>query len=116
MSARLKLRTSAVSWFRWVVRCSRRYRPHGQLVAVLLRPGNAHAARSAKIVLGGLIRRIKARLPHLHITVRADSGFCVPRVLDLLERLDRELGDIDEVIGIAKNPRLLALAPPGGGM
>jgi hypothetical protein len=84
----------------------------GQLVTVLLRPGNAHAARSAKIVLGRLIRRIKARLPHVHITVRADSGFCVPRVLELLERLDREFGDIDYIIGIAKNPRLLALAQP----
>jgi hypothetical protein len=84
----------------------------GQLVTVLLRPGNAHAARSAKIVLGRLIRRIKARLPQVQITVRADSGFCVPRVLELLERLDRELGDIDYVIGIAKNPRLLALTQP----
>jgi hypothetical protein len=84
----------------------------GQLVSVLLRPGNAHAARSAKIVLCRLIRRIKARFPAAQITVRADSGFCVPRILDQLEQLDRELGDIEYVIGIAKNPRLRAQAQP----
>jgi hypothetical protein len=82
----------------------------GQLVSTLLRPGNAHAARSATSVLRGIIRRIKARFPQALIVVRADAGFCVPRLLVALERLDRELGDVDYVIGIAKNPRLLSLA------
>lgn len=82
----------------------------GQLVSALLRPGNAHAARSATPLLRGIIRRIKARFPQALIVVRADAGFCVPRLLLALEALDRELGDVDYVIGIAKNPRLLALA------
>lgn len=82
----------------------------GQIISALLRPGNAHAARSATPVLRGIIRRIKARFPQALIVVRADAGFCVPRLLVALEELDRELGDIDYVIGIAKNPRLLALA------
>lgn len=82
----------------------------GQLVSVLLRPGNAHAAKSARSVLCRIIRRIKARLPRAQIVVRGDSGFCMPRLLDAIEQLDRELGDIDYIFGIAKNPRLLALA------
>jgi len=82
----------------------------GQLVTLLLRPGNAHGARSARGTLTRLIRRIKGRLPHAQICVRADSAFCLPGLLDALEQLDAELGDIDYVIGVAKNPRLLALA------
>jgi hypothetical protein len=82
----------------------------GQLVTLLLRPGNAHAARSARGTLTRLIRRIKARFPHAQIVVRGDSGFCMPRLLEALEKLDAELGDIDYIVGIAKNPVLLALA------
>jgi Transposase DDE domain group 1 len=82
----------------------------GELVSVLLRPGNAHAARSAKSLLCGIIRRIKARFPNAQILVRADAGFCVPRLLEALEELQDELGDVEYVIGIAKNPRLLAMA------
>jgi hypothetical protein len=82
----------------------------GQLASVLLRPGNAHASRGAGTVLERLIRRIRQRLPRAQIVVRADSGFCMPRILERLEKLDRELGDVDYIIGIAKNPRLINLA------
>jgi len=84
----------------------------GQLVTVLLRPGNAHAARSARGTLTRLIRRIKQRFASCQVVVRGDSGFCMPRLLEALEQLDRELGGIDYVLGIAKNPALLALAEP----
>lgn len=84
----------------------------GQLVTVLLRPGNAHAARSARTTLVRVIRRIKTRFPHAQLVVRGDSGFCMPRLIATFEQLDRELGDIDYIIGIAKNPALLALAAP----
>jgi hypothetical protein len=84
----------------------------GQLVTVLLRPGNAHAARSARTTLVRVIRRIKTRFPHAQVVVRGDSGFCMPRLLATLEQLDREFGDIEYIIGIAKNPALLALAAP----
>lgn len=84
----------------------------GDIVSVLLRPGNAHAARSARSVLCRLIRRIKARFPRASIVIRGDSGFCMPRILDALEALDAELGDVDYIIGIAKNQRLLKLAEP----
>jgi hypothetical protein len=82
----------------------------GNLVTVLLRPGNAHAARGAAIVLRRLIRTIKARCPRTQVLVRGDSGFSVPRVLECIEALDREHGDVHYCIGIAKNPRLLRLA------
>ena len=84
----------------------------GQLISAILRPGNAHAARGAMCVLTRLIRRIKARFPSAQILVRGDSGFCMPRILDRIEDLDRELGDVDFILGIAKNPRLLAMAKP----
>ncbi|MCC6805874.1 MAG: IS1380 family transposase [Deltaproteobacteria bacterium] len=82
----------------------------GQLASVLLRPGNAHAARGAGTVLERLIRGIRRRLPRAQIVVRADSGFCMPRISERLEKLDREIGDVDYIIGIAKNARLLKLA------
>ena len=41
------------------------------------------------------------------VVVRADSGFCTPRLLDALEALDRELGDVHYAIGLEKNVRLV---------
>jgi len=86
------------------------YDGNGELVTVLLRPGNAHAARSSAIVLRRLIRQIKRRFPAAQILVRADSGFAVPRVLEALELLNEQLGEVEYSIGIAQNSRLLALA------
>lgn len=82
----------------------------GQLVTALLRPGNAHAARSAWPMLRRVIRRIKARFPSAQVVVRGDGGFSMPHLLDKLERLSAELGDIDYIIGLAKNPVLTRLA------
>lgn len=85
---------------------------NGQLASVLLRPGNAHASRCAGTVLERLIRRIKRRFPNAQVVVRGDSAFCMPNLLARLERLDAELGEVDYIVGIAKNARLLALAAP----
>jgi hypothetical protein len=82
----------------------------GQLVTALLRPGNAHAARSAWSMLRRVIRRLKARFPSVQVVVRGDSGFCTPHLLNKLERLNAELGDIDYIIGLAKNAVLTRLA------
>ncbi len=84
----------------------------GQLVSVLLRPGNAHACRSAWALLSRVIRAIKARFPEAQIIVRGDSGFAMPHLMEKLEALDAQLGDVDYLFGIAKNPVLLALAAP----
>ena len=49
-------------------------------------------------------------LPRIQICVRGDSAFCLPGLLDALEQLDAELADIEYILGVAKNARLLALA------
>jgi hypothetical protein len=79
----------------------------GQLVSVVLRPGNAHAARGALGVLRRIIRRLKQRFPHVQIVVRGDSAFAVPRILRMVEELNRELGDIAYIVGLAQNAVLL---------
>jgi DDE family transposase len=84
----------------------------GELVTALLRPGKAHAARGATTILSRLIRSIKRRCPDAAIVVRGDSAFAMPRLMARLEALSDELGDVHYVLGLAKNPRLLALAAP----
>lgn len=75
----------------------------GQLITAVLRAGNTHASRGARAILRRLIRKIRRRCRHAAIVVRGDSGFCVPKVINELERLDAELGDIDYLVGIARN-------------
>lgn len=82
----------------------------GQLISALLRPGRVHASRGAAGLLRRLIRKIKKRFPQAQIAVRADSGFCTPALLATLEKLDAELGDIEYLIGLPKNPVLLRKA------
>ncbi len=84
----------------------------GQLVTALLRPGRAHAARGATTILERLIRAIKQRCRGAAVIVRGDSAFAMPRLLDRLEALASELGDVHYVMGIAKNSRLLTMATP----
>jgi len=84
----------------------------GQLITGLLRPGKAHAAKGATTILTRLIRSIRKHCPNAAIVVRGDSAFALPKLMARLEELNTELGDIDYVLGIAKNARLLALAKP----
>jgi hypothetical protein len=85
---------------------------NGQLVTALLRPGRVHAARGAATILTRLIRAIRQRCPEAAIVVRGDSAFAMPAILERLEALNAELGEVDYVLGLAKNPRLLKLAAP----
>lgn len=78
----------------------------GQLITAILRPGKTHASRGAQGLLRRLIRKIRQRCPQAAIVVRGDSGFCLPRVVKLLERLDLELGGVDYLFGLARNPVL----------
>ena len=84
----------------------------GQLITSRLRPGNTHASRQAAGMLARVIRRIKRRFPEAHILVRGDSGFCVPKLLRVLEVLDQRYGDVDYLLGIAKNKALQRLVEP----
>ena len=84
----------------------------GQLISALLRGGNAHASRGAATMLKRIIRAIKQRCPNAAIVVRGDSAFAMPSLMDALEQLSDELGDIHYVLGLAQNSRLLELAAP----
>lgn len=84
----------------------------GQLITALLRPGKAHGAKGGIGILCRLIRQIRTRCPHAAILVRADSAFAIPLLLERLEELNAELGDVDYVIGLAKNTRLLDMTKP----
>lgn len=84
----------------------------GQLVTALLRPGNAHGAKAAIGTLTRVIRAIRARCPDAAIVVRGDSAFAGPRLLERLEQLDAELGDVDYIIGLITNSRLVEMAEP----
>jgi hypothetical protein len=79
----------------------------GQLITARLRPGNVHASHGAAPMLRRVIKRIKRRFPDASIVVRGDNGFCVPQVLDTLERLNEEYGDVDFLLSLAKNSALL---------
>jgi hypothetical protein len=84
----------------------------GQLATVMLRPGRAHASRGARRVLRRLILRIKRRFPRALVVVRGDSHFAMPRILDELERLERSVGGVDYLFGLAKNAVLVRRAEP----
>jgi hypothetical protein len=81
-----------------------------RLAGFRLRPGNAGNNRYATPLMARLVRKLKARFPDARILIRADAGFCVPRFLDALERLDRELTHVRYVIGVQQNSRLVGLA------
>ena len=76
-----------------------------QLLASYLRPSNIDPARHAWAILKLLATRLRAPWPGVRIIFRGDSGFCRWKMLRWCER-----HDIDYVVGLAKNPRLLALA------
>jgi hypothetical protein len=82
----------------------------GRLVSVRLRPGNAGNSRYSTPLMCRLIRKLKTRFPRLHVLVRADGGFCTPRFLDALEKLDANISDVRYVVGLPANVTLLNLA------
>jgi hypothetical protein len=84
----------------------------GELITAILRPGNTHAGRGAARLLRRVIRAIKRRFPAAQVVVRGDAGFSLPQVMNELERLAAEFGDVDYLLGLAKNDVLLRLAAP----
>ncbi|MFL5287376.1 MAG: IS1380 family transposase [Rhodopila sp.] len=79
----------------------------GQFITAILRPGNAHAGAGALAILTRLVRRLRARWPHVTIEVRADAGFAKPEIYAYCER-ER----ITYTIGLGSNARLATLAAP----
>jgi hypothetical protein len=79
----------------------------GQLITVILRPGNAHASWGVVAVLTRLIPAIQARWPGVRIELRADSGFASPALDTFCEQ-----HAIVYTIGLIPNARVEALAAP----
>lgn len=75
------------------------------LLAAYLRPSKIDAARHSRAVLKLLVRKLRARWPEVHITIRADSGFCRWRMLRWCDS-----NGIGCVIGLARNSKLEAMA------
>jgi hypothetical protein len=76
-----------------------------QLLVSYLRRSNADAARHAWAILRLLVVRLRQAWPGVRIVFRGDSGFCRWKMLRWCER-----HGVDYIVGLAKNPRLLALA------
>jgi hypothetical protein len=79
----------------------------GQLITVVLRPGNAHAKRFVRLVLRRLLRRFRAAWPGVQVDLRADSGFAAPEIYRWCET-----NGVHYTIGLIPNPRLEAMAAP----
>jgi hypothetical protein len=79
----------------------------GELLGVLLRPGNAAAADDAVIELRRILRRIRKKWPRVKVLLRADSGSANPEVYDFCEA-----EGVDYIIGFATNDRLATLVAP----
>jgi hypothetical protein len=79
----------------------------GQLIAAILRPGDAGASRGVLTLLRRLVPRLRARWPGVAIELRADSGFASPALYTYCEA-----EGIDYTIGLAGNARLKDLAAP----
>ena len=80
-----------------------------QLLVSYLRPSNIGAAHHAWAILKLLVARLRAAWPQVRLIMRGDSGFCRWRMLRWCER-----AQVDYIIGLARNPRLEALATADG--
>jgi hypothetical protein len=78
-----------------------------QLLVSYLRPSKIDAAKHAWAILALLVKRLRQAWPRVSILLRADSGFCRWKMLRWCER-----HDVDYVVGIARNDRLMAQAQP----
>jgi hypothetical protein len=75
----------------------------GRLASARLRPGNKFLAQFAAGMLERLIRLVRARRPELPILVRADAAFATTVIINRLDRLGAELGDIEYLIAVQGN-------------
>ncbi len=78
-----------------------------QLLVAYLRSAKHDGALHAAAIMKLLTRRLRQAWPAVRLVFRGDSGFCRPRLLEWCER-----NDVDYIIGLQKNSRLLAMAAP----
>ena len=77
------------------------------LLVAYLRPADIDPAQHSLGILKLLVARLRRAWPGVRIVVRADSGFCRWRLMSWCER-----HGVGYILGLAKNPRLAALAAP----
>lgn len=73
------------------------------LLCARLRPSDIDACAGSVKHLKRIVAQLRQAWPEVKIVVRADSGFCREEILRWCED-----NDVDYVIGLAKNPRLVA--------
>jgi hypothetical protein len=78
-----------------------------RLLVSYLRPSKIDGAKHAWAILALLVKRLRRAWPEVRIVFRGDSGFCRPRMLSWCER-----HGVGYIVGLARNPRLAALAEP----
>src|SRR5690349_820322 len=76
-------------------------------VAMLLRPGKTPSGREIRGHLRRLVRMIRGYWPHTHITIRGDSHYARPEVMDFCDA-----NGIDYVFGLSGNDVLRRLVEP----
>ena len=74
------------------------------LLCARLRPSDIDASAGALKQLQRIVAQVRDAWPEVRITIRADSGFCREPILAWCEA-----NGVDYVLGLAQNPRLLAL-------
>lgn len=79
----------------------------GDLLSATLRPGNVHAANGVVKTIKRIVMKIRKRWPWVEIVIRADAGFCVPRLYKFCER-----HGVGYVIGLITNATLKKLHKP----
>ena len=77
------------------------------LLVAYLRPADIDPAKHSLGILKLLVARLRRAWPGVRIVLRADAGFCRWRLLRWCER-----HDVGYILGLARNPRLAALAAP----
>ena len=75
------------------------------LLGARLRRANIDASAGSTEELAPIVERLRAQWPQVQIVIRADSGFCREELMHWCE--ERE---VDYVLGLAKNERLIAMS------
>jgi hypothetical protein len=73
------------------------------LLCARLRPSNIDASAGSVKELERIVGEIREQWPHVRIAIRGDSGFCREHIMAWCEA-----NDVDFVLGLAKNKRLIA--------
>lgn len=72
------------------------------LLSACLRPSNCDGSTGTIDELQRIVSRLRGVWPKVKLTIRADSGFCREEIMNWCEA-----NDVDYVLGLAKNDRLL---------